>query len=152
MPVLACQVAIYAGAGVKERLDEKRIGSIIGAMRPLLRAGKFDEALEGAVVDIGIALAGGPEDRGSFWGFLAALLFFGLFFTVLITSCLCAARLLPLLLTITCCVQFWSLPSAVHASGAWTAGACLGATVQSWCYAVPACPWEAHAVACQGGN
>lgn len=85
------QVAIFAGAGVKDRLDAKRIAGIIGAMRPLLRAGKLGEALEGGAVDIGIALAGGPEDKGSVWGFLAAILFFGLFFTVLISSCLCAA-------------------------------------------------------------
>ena len=85
-----CQVAIYAGAGVKDELDAKRIQAIIGAMRPLLRAGRYDEAVEGAAADIGIALAGGPAERGSVWGFVASVIFFSLFFCVLVTSCLCA--------------------------------------------------------------
>lgn len=88
-------MAIFAGAGVKDELDAKRIQAIISAMRPLLKAQRYDEAVEGAAVDIGIALAGGPAERGSVWGFVASIIFFSLFFCVLVTSCLCAPCLPP---------------------------------------------------------
>lgn len=83
------QVAIYAGAGAKDSLSAKRIQEIIGTMRPKLKSRKFGEAMEGAIVDIGIALAGGGgSGGGNVWGFIASLLFFGLFFAVLVTGCL----------------------------------------------------------------
>lgn len=58
-------------------------------MRPLLRAGKTGQAMEQAVVDIGVALAQGGRGGGhSIWSIIAVVLFFALFFAVLITSCL----------------------------------------------------------------
>jgi hypothetical protein len=82
------QVAIYAGIGAKDSLDGQRIQDIIEGMRPLLRAGRTGTAVEQAVVDIGIALASGGGGHHSIWGIIAIILFFGLFFSVLITSCL----------------------------------------------------------------
>lgn len=82
------QVAIFAGAGSKDALDSKRIQEVIGRMRPLLQQGKYGEAVEGATVDIGIALAGGDGGGSNIWGFITSIIFFGLFFVVLITSCL----------------------------------------------------------------
>lgn len=80
-------MAIFAGEGSKGALDGKRIQEVIGTMRPLLRSGRFGQAVEGAAVDIGIALAGGGGGS-NIWGYITTILFFGLFFTVLVTSCL----------------------------------------------------------------
>ncbi len=82
------QVAIYAGAGSRGALDEKRIQEVIKSMRPLLQSGRYGQAVEGAVVDIGIALAGGGGSGSNIWGYITSILFFGLFLSVLVTSCL----------------------------------------------------------------
>ena len=79
----AAQVYIYAGAGVAPRLTPKRILTVIANMRPALRAGDFDAALQRGAVDVGMVLStgragsGGDEGfvwgdllRGSFWLFL----------------------------------------------------------------------------------
>lgn len=52
------QVFISTGAGNKDILTFEVLGSIIEAMRPALRAGRYGPAVEQAVVDIGLALAG----------------------------------------------------------------------------------------------
>ena len=81
-------MAIFAGEGAKGALDGKRIQEVIGTMRPLLRSGRYGQAVEGAAVDIGIALAGGGGSGSNIWGYITSILFFGLFFTVLVTGCL----------------------------------------------------------------
>ncbi|KAK9839452.1 hypothetical protein WJX81_003096 [Elliptochloris bilobata] len=60
------EVYIYAGPGAAPRLMPKRILAIIANMRPALRAGNFDAALQRAAVDIGLVLnnghIGGDDD------------------------------------------------------------------------------------------
>jgi hypothetical protein len=53
------QVYVYAGAGARERLTPDRILAAIDNMRPGLRAGDYDAALQRGAVDIGVVLAGG---------------------------------------------------------------------------------------------
>ncbi len=76
---MGVQVAIYAGRGSKRQISAKPIKQIIGRMRPLLQEQRYGEALEGAAVDIGIALAGGSTPGGDGGGpslrFILALLF-----------------------------------------------------------------------------
>ena len=85
------QVAIYAGRGAKRQVTEGRINQIIARMRPLLREQKFGDALQGAAVDIGVALAGGPPPPGSGSGgtslgsIISVLFFLGVFVTILIS-------------------------------------------------------------------
>lgn len=85
------QVAIYAGRGAKRQVTEGRIKQIIARMRPLLREQKFGDALQGAAVDIGVALAGGPPPPGggsggtSLGSIISILFFLGVFVTILIS-------------------------------------------------------------------
>lgn len=68
--VLLLQVYIYAGAGAAPRLTPKHILKVIANMRPALRAGDFDAALQRGAVDIGMVLRSGragKEDGGSAW-------------------------------------------------------------------------------------
>ncbi len=53
------QVYVYAGAGARERLTPERILAAIDNMRPGLRAGDYDAALQRGAVDVGVVLAGG---------------------------------------------------------------------------------------------
>ena len=87
------QVAIYSGRGAKQQMSAGRIKQIISRMRPLLRQQKYGDALEGAAVDIGIALAGGStpggdgEGDGTTLGSILSILFFlGVFLTIVISS------------------------------------------------------------------
>lgn len=64
-----------------------RIKQIISRMRPLLREEKYGLALEGAAVDIGIALAGGStpggDGEGTTLGSVISIIFFlGVFVTI----------------------------------------------------------------------
>ena len=89
--IFCVQVAIYAGRGAKRQVTAGRIKQIIAGMRPLLREQKFDDALQGAAVDIGIALAGGPPppgggSGGSSLGSIISILFFlGVFITIVVS-------------------------------------------------------------------
>lgn len=87
------QVAIYSGRGAKRQMSPGRIKQIISRMRPLLRQQKYGDALEGAAVDIGIALAGGSTPSGDGDGdgttlgsILSILFFLGVFLTIVISS------------------------------------------------------------------
>lgn len=87
---MCLQVAIYAGRGAKRQVSAGRIKQIIGRMRPLLREQKYGDALEGAAVDIGIALAGGStpggDGDGTTLGSILSMLFFlGVFVTIIIS-------------------------------------------------------------------
>ena len=65
------QVYVYAGAGAAPRLTPQRILTVIANMRPALRAGDFDAALQRGAVDIGLVLStgrAGHEDGGFEWG------------------------------------------------------------------------------------
>ncbi|MEW5310569.1 MAG: hypothetical protein WDW38_002355 [Sanguina aurantia] len=52
------QMYISTGTGVMGRLSSSVVDAIIVNARPLLRTNRFDAAVEGAVLDIGLALAG----------------------------------------------------------------------------------------------
>ena len=89
------QVAIYAGRGSKRQISAKPIRQIIGRMRPLLQQQRYGEALEGAAVDIGIAMAGGSTPGGDGGGpslrvILALLFVVGVFATIIIIICIIA--------------------------------------------------------------
>ena len=94
---MGLQVAIYAGRGSKRQISAKPIKQIIGRMRPLLQEQRYGEALEGAAVDVGFALAGGSTPGGDGGGlslrFFLALLFFvgvvGVFATIIISIITC---------------------------------------------------------------
>lgn len=82
---LHLQVYISTGKGAAEALPNRHIASIINAMKPLLRKGAYDDAVEQAVVDIGLGLAGRGKEDGEgggvdwfvvgFFGLVAALIF-----------------------------------------------------------------------------
>jgi uncharacterized membrane protein YgcG len=52
------QVYISTGAGALNHLPDNKVEAILARMRPPLRAAEYDEAVEQAVVDIGLGLAG----------------------------------------------------------------------------------------------
>lgn len=65
------QVFIFAGKHALEAAPEGRLALVIDRMRPLLREGDYDQAVEQATVDIGLILAGAEpptESEGSYWG------------------------------------------------------------------------------------
>jgi uncharacterized membrane protein YgcG len=77
------QVYISTGAGASGALDDAKLVGIIADMRPLLRKGEYDLAIEQAVVDIGLGLAGREPGHSEDWasgfdwigmGFMAILL------------------------------------------------------------------------------
>ena len=49
---------ISTGAGALNQLPNDKVEAILSRMRPPLRAAEYDEAVEQAVVDIGLGLAG----------------------------------------------------------------------------------------------
>jgi uncharacterized membrane protein YgcG len=51
-------VYISTGAGALNQLPNDKVEAILSRMRPPLRAAEYDEAVEQAVVDIGLGLAG----------------------------------------------------------------------------------------------
>ncbi|GFR48941.1 hypothetical protein Agub_g10948 [Astrephomene gubernaculifera] len=56
------QLYISTGAGADKRLTYDVLGDILDDVRPSLKNSKYDEAVERAVVDIGLALAGRPVE------------------------------------------------------------------------------------------
>ncbi|KAK9815261.1 hypothetical protein WJX72_000811 [[Myrmecia] bisecta] len=74
------QVYMSVGSGATALLTPDRIAGIIEAIKPDLRAGKFDQGIQRAVVETGLVLAGQegePESGGSNWWELS---FVGMFF------------------------------------------------------------------------
>ncbi|GAX79821.1 hypothetical protein CEUSTIGMA_g7261.t1 [Chlamydomonas eustigma] len=56
-PIKDRQIYISTGAGSSSLLTDNAIDSIIDNIKPMLRAEKYDQAVESALVDIGLALA-----------------------------------------------------------------------------------------------
>lgn len=79
------QVYISTGQGAQKSLPDNSIGGIVGHMRGALRKGDYDAAVEEAVVDIGLGLAGRPP-AGSEWEWFP-LIFFGAIGAFLLHSC-----------------------------------------------------------------
>ncbi|KAG2431742.1 hypothetical protein HXX76_009238 [Chlamydomonas incerta] len=70
------QLYISTGAGAKHALSFDVLGDIIADIRPVLREGRFGDAVERGVVNIGLALAGRPVAPGADakpWGWDDAL-------------------------------------------------------------------------------
>ena len=60
---------ISTGKAANQKLTDNYASTVISAMKPDLRRGKYDGAIQQAVVDIGLILAGSvpkdlPEDHG----------------------------------------------------------------------------------------
>ena len=84
LAVRARQVYISTGAGAQKPLTDAHLGGIISSMRKSLRAGDYDAAVEQAVVDIGLGLAGrGPHSEWEWF----PILFFGAIATYMLFSC-----------------------------------------------------------------
>jgi uncharacterized membrane protein YgcG len=59
-----------AGSGAASKVPDATVAAIIGSMRPRLQQHQLDEAVEGAVLDLGLALAGkelAPAQGGDAW-------------------------------------------------------------------------------------
>lgn len=70
---------IQAGKHALQMAPEARLKLVVDRMRPLLKAGEYNAALEQAVVDLGLILAGGePREEGesSYWGLAVFLSIF----------------------------------------------------------------------------
>ncbi|PNH09193.1 hypothetical protein TSOC_004234 [Tetrabaena socialis] len=81
LSILDRQLFISSGAGTGKLLSFDVLGDIIADVRPALKDQRYDDAVERAVVDIGLALAGRPVEpeaggSGSGWDDWVA---FGLF-------------------------------------------------------------------------
>lgn len=77
------QIYISTGKGAKEALDYDSLGNIINDVKPLLKAARYDDAIERAVTDIGLALAGKnvrPKRQGWTTDDFIGLFIFGGFF------------------------------------------------------------------------
>ncbi|GIL83335.1 hypothetical protein Vretimale_11310 [Volvox reticuliferus] len=65
------QIFVSAGSGTTSLLTYDVIGDVIDDVRPALKDQRYDEAVERAVVDIGLALAGRPVEpesgKGPWW-------------------------------------------------------------------------------------
>ena len=62
---------IYAGKHALQVAPEARLKLVVDRMRPLLKAGDYNTAVEQAVVDLGLILAGAEpkeESESSHWG------------------------------------------------------------------------------------
>ncbi len=70
------QVYISTGVGAQKALSDNSLGDIITAMRPKLRAHSYDEAMEQAIIDLGLGLAGRPHSSGEWEWF--PIIFFGI--------------------------------------------------------------------------
>lgn len=70
------QVYISTGKGAAKEISDNSLSAIIEDMRPLLRAGQYADAVEQAVVDIGLGLAGRKKEHGEGWD-IFPLLFMG---------------------------------------------------------------------------
>jgi uncharacterized membrane protein YgcG len=75
------QAYIYAGSEAHKAATEAQLSRVIDNMRPMLRAGNYDAAVENAVIDIGLALAGADlrphkDESESIWPLAAFLSIF----------------------------------------------------------------------------
>ncbi len=61
------QARILAGADAKSKLDERSQEFILDSMKPHLVAGDYDRAVTGAVVSIGLELAGADRKQNQGW-------------------------------------------------------------------------------------
>lgn len=64
------QVYISIGSQIEKFASKSRLQEVIFGMRPRLKEGKYDEAMEQAVIDIGLILAGsdpGSHHKGFRW-------------------------------------------------------------------------------------
>ncbi|KAK9844247.1 hypothetical protein WJX84_011342 [Apatococcus fuscideae] len=84
------QVYISTGKAARTRLTDGYAATIISSMKPALRRGEYDGAIQQAVVDIGLVLAGSvpqqPDDNDSGNGWLGGAIFVA-FFGFLLTGC-----------------------------------------------------------------
>lgn len=75
------QVYIQSGKAAAEELTQSQAHKVITAMKPKLRNGDMDGAIEQGVIDIGLALAGGslpdPDEEGWDWGVIIFFAAFG---------------------------------------------------------------------------
>ncbi|GLC71832.1 hypothetical protein PLESTF_001171900 [Pleodorina starrii] len=75
------QIFISAGSGTTSLLTYDVLGDIVNDVRPALKDQRYNEAVERAVVDIGLALAGRPVEpeggKGRWWEELLGLGIFG---------------------------------------------------------------------------
>jgi len=68
-------VYISTGRQAASAAPSERLRVVVDNMKPLLREGDYNRALEQAVVDLGLVLAGGDpgrgegEGHGDLWGF-----------------------------------------------------------------------------------
>jgi len=75
------QIYISTGSGTLDRLTNTVLDNIINDVKPLLRQTRYSDAVERAVADIGLSLAGKyvrPEEGGGSAGLLIPLIFFAL--------------------------------------------------------------------------
>jgi len=57
------QVYISTGVGAQQALSDNSLGDIISSMRPKLKSHKYDEAVEQAIIDLGLGLSGRPHSN-----------------------------------------------------------------------------------------
>ena len=85
------QVYISVGRGAAHGLDHTRLQWVIDAMRPKLRAGKYDGAVAQAVADLGLILAGEAPDidqgESGWFDWLAGGTILGLFGAIMGRTC-----------------------------------------------------------------
>ncbi|EFJ47425.1 hypothetical protein VOLCADRAFT_92125 [Volvox carteri f. nagariensis] len=87
------QIFISVGSGATSRLTYDGLGDIISDVRPSLKDRRYGEAVERAVVDIGLALAGRPvEPEGSEGRWWDELLGLGIFASIVGGFIFVAAR------------------------------------------------------------
>lgn len=70
------QVYISTGVGAQKALSDNSLDDIISSMRPKLRAQSYDEAVEQAIIDLGLGLSGRPPS-GQQWEWFP-IIFFGI--------------------------------------------------------------------------
>lgn len=84
------QVYISTGRAARERLTDEYAATIISSMKPSLRRGEYDGAIQQAAVDIGLVLAGAvpqkPDDNDSGSNWLGGAIFLA-FSGFLLTGC-----------------------------------------------------------------
>ena len=80
------QVYIRTGRGAAQALPNAQVDEIIAGMRPLLRKQRYGAAVEQAVVDVGLALAGRPASGGGSGLDWFAVVFFGVVGAVVFRS------------------------------------------------------------------
>lgn len=91
------QVYIQSGKTAAKELTQSQAHNVIAAMKPKLRKGNMDGAIEQGVIDIGLALAGGslpdPDEEGWDWG---VIIFFAAFAGMLGFALWCSFALISL--------------------------------------------------------